>query len=171
MSKVGGSAFPAFAGMRRDLERGSFDIYQMTIGLLVTSILTAVSMFGVRSYLHNGNLLALETLVDNLRTAAHDYSKVNGSYSGISCTALQNMQEWPTNGCLSNGNVYTSIYGIGMVTISQTSNNTESYTISISESPSLTYWTTSDFRALCNRFYTLEETPCSPGTNSVQIVF
>ena len=80
-------------------DRGEAQLLQLSIYLVISAMLGVMAFHFVRPMFHGAHVTQMETVVNNLRTAAGNYAEVNGSYGNISCATLQNAGLWPPNGC------------------------------------------------------------------------
>ncbi|MDA8151003.1 MAG: hypothetical protein M0041_07770 [Nitrospiraceae bacterium] len=151
-------------------DRGEAQLLQLSIYLVISAMLGVMAFHFVRPMFHGAHVTQMETVVNNLRTAAGNYAEVNGSYGNISCATLQNAGLWPPNGCNGPvGGVTISDEGNPSITIYPNTGTTSQYVINIQLTAGGNYGLP-DFQAMCNMFYNYTES-CTPTPSGVTLVF
>ena len=111
------------------------NLISIAVGLMIVGIISFYELRGGVSSIKQANVTAVETQIQTLRQAAIQYGEINGSYSGLSCIALQNANLLTGNGACdpSNSLSLASPYNnAGLLIIPAPCDNGAHFTISVS---------------------------------------
>ena len=115
----------------------------LVVALLASAILTAAGLPFVLAELHSARLSALESDIGKIEQAGSAYGQANGSYNGISCSALAAEGFWPTNGCSGTNFILTELPN---TTVTISAPNPQNF----NEDVSTTYYVPDDLTRVCN---------------------
>ena len=135
----------------------------LVVTLLASAIITAFGLPFVLGELHSSRLAALEGDIGHVARAAAAYGRANGTYNGISCSAMATEGFWPASGCSGSGFVFTELPA---TTVTVSAPNPQNFTVNVST----TYYVPDDLTRVCNAWGPKTQS-CSPGSGQVVLTF
>ena len=115
----------------------------LVVTLLASAIITAFGLPFVLGELHSSRLAALEGDIGHVVRAADAYGRANGTYNGISCSAMATEGFWPSNGCSGTNFILTEL---PETTVTVSAPNPQNFAVNVST----TYYVPDDLTRVCN---------------------
>jgi len=135
----------------------------LVVTLLASAILTAAGLPFVLAEIHSARLSALESDIGKIERAGAAYGRANGTYNGISCSALAAEGFWPTGGCSGTNFILTELPN---TTVTISAPNPQNF----NENVSTTYYVPDDLTRVCNTWGPKSD-GCTASTGSVVLTF
>ena len=135
----------------------------LVVTLLASAILTAAGLPFVLGELHSARLSALEGDIGKIEQAGASYGRANGTYNGISCSAMATEGFWPANGCSGMDFILTELPN---TTVTISAPNSQDF----NENISTTYYVPDDLTRVCNTWGPKSD-GCTVSSGTVVLTF